>query len=148
MARSKHQSPEQGGATPTSIPGDDPVVAPGPVAGRTPEPGTAGDPVVGSDRSESRHQEQQLEVPRTRTSAAYSGIAVGLLVLVLVIVFITQNLNDASVHFITLHFRLPIGLLVLAAAVAGGILVMLVSAARVAQLRLMARRHRAGKPTG
>ena len=88
-----------------------------------------------------------LVVPKTRTSATYSGVAVGLVVLLLVIIFIAQNLNDAKVHFLGLAFLLPLGLLILASAVAGGLIVLLVSAARLAQLRLMARRHQAGKPT-
>lgn len=89
---------------------------------------------------------EPLVVPKTRTSAAYIGVAVGLVVLVLVIILIAQNLHDARVHFFTLDFQLPIGLLILAAAVAGGLIVLLVSAARLAQLRLMARRHQGGRP--
>jgi len=68
-------------------------------------------------------------------------------ILVLVLDFIIQNLNDASVHFFTAHFRLPVGLLILIAAVAGGLIVWLVGVARVAQLRLMARRHRKAHST-
>jgi len=85
---------------------------------------------------------QRPRVHRTRTSATYAGVATGLVVLVVVIVFIAQNLDDATVHFVTANFRMPVGLLILAAAVAGGLVILLVSLARVAQLRLMARRHR------
>lgn len=77
---------------------------------------------------------------RTRSSAAYVGVGVGLVVLVLVLVFIIQNLNNASVHYLGLHFTLPLGLIILAGAVAGGAIVLLVSLARVAQLRVRARR--------
>jgi uncharacterized integral membrane protein len=72
-------------------------------------------------------------------------VGVGLLVLILVLVFIIQNLNDASVHYLGLHFRLPIGLFILAAAVAGGVIVLLVSFARVTQLRVRARRSGHGR---
>ncbi len=67
------------------------------------------------------------------------------MVLVLVLVFITQNLNDASVHFFTLHFRAPIGILILAAALAGGLIVLLVSLARV---HPAAARHPPSAPGG
>lgn len=79
---------------------------------------------------------------RTWAAATYAAVAVGLLVLILILIFVIQNLNDASVHFLTLHFQLPIGLIILAAAVAGGIIVLLVSLARVVQLRLVTRRQR------
>ncbi|MDQ6783201.1 MAG: LapA family protein [Actinomycetota bacterium] len=68
------------------------------------------------------------------------GVGVGLLVLILVLVFIIQNLNDAGVHYLGLSFRLPVGLLILIGAVAGGLIVMLVSLVRVIQLRVRARR--------
>ena len=129
-------APSPGGTPPpsTSPAGADPV--PG-------EPGAAGASPAAPPMGDDPH----LVVPHTRTSAAYSGVAVGLLVLVVIVIFIAQNLGDASVHFFTLRFRMPIGLLALASVVAGGLLVLLVSAARLAQMRLMARRHRAGRPT-
>lgn len=80
---------------------------------------------------------------RTRTSTAYVGTVGGLVVLVGVIIFIVQNLHEDTIHFLGAHFRLPEGILILASAVAGGVIVLLVSLARVAQLRMMARRHRA-----
>jgi len=73
------------------------------------------------------------------------GVGVGLVVLVLVLVFIIQNLNDASVHYLGLHFTLPLGLIILAGAVAGGVIVLLVSLARVTQLRVRARRSGHGR---
>jgi uncharacterized integral membrane protein len=83
-----------------------------------------------------------LEIRRTRASTAYVSVAVGLAVLIVVLIFVLQNLSDASIHFLGAHFRMPVGLLVLAAAIAGGVVVLLVSLARVLQLRLLARRHR------
>lgn len=60
--------------------------------------------------------------------------------MILVLIFIIQNLNDASVHYLGLSFRLPVGLLILIGVVAGGVIVLLVSLARVTQLRVRARR--------
>lgn len=66
----------------------------------------------------------------------------GLLVLIVIIIFFAQNLHETSVHFITLKFRLPTGVVVLASAVAGGLVVLFVSLARVVQLRRANRRSR------
>jgi uncharacterized integral membrane protein len=82
-----------------------------------------------------------LELGRTRTSTTYAGLTVGLLILVLVIIFVAQNLHTATVHFLTVHFRMAEGLLILASAVAGGLIVLAVSLARVLQLRRAAHRH-------
>jgi uncharacterized integral membrane protein len=82
-----------------------------------------------------------LQIVRTRASTTYAGVGVGLLVLIVVLVFVVQNLHEATVHFITLRFKLPQGVIVLAGAIAGGLIVLLVSLARVIQLRLAARRH-------
>jgi uncharacterized integral membrane protein len=81
------------------------------------------------------------QIGRTRASTTYAGVGVGLLVLIVVLIFVVQNLHKATVHFITLRFKLPQGVIVLAAAVAGGLIVLFVSLARVVQLRLAARRH-------
>lgn len=83
-----------------------------------------------------------LEVRRTRTGTAYVASIVGIIVTALVIVFIVQNLHDAKVHFVTLTFSLPVGVIILGAAVAGALIVVLVSLARILQLRMAARRHR------
>jgi uncharacterized integral membrane protein len=64
---------------------------------------------------------------------------VGLVILILIIIFVAQNLHESSVHFLAFHFRLAEGLVVLASAVAGGLIVLLVSLARVLQLRRLAR---------
>ncbi|HET9072339.1 MAG TPA: lipopolysaccharide assembly protein LapA domain-containing protein [Acidimicrobiales bacterium] len=83
-----------------------------------------------------------LEPRRTRTGTAYVASIVGIVVAALVIVFIVQNLHDATVHFLPWTFRLPEGVTILASAVAGALVVLLVSLARILQLRLTARRHR------
>jgi uncharacterized integral membrane protein len=64
-----------------------------------------------------------------------------LVILVIVLDFIVQNLREATIHLFSLHFRFPIGVLVLAGAVAGGAAVLLVSLFRVIQLRRSARRQ-------
>lgn len=85
---------------------------------------------------------------RTRISSTYVGVWAGIVVLVLVLIFIIQNLNDASVHYLGLNFSLPVGILILIGVVAGGVIVALASLARVAQLRLRARRTEGRRPDG
>lgn len=89
-----------------------------------------------------RSADPGLEVRRTRTGTAYVAIIVGIIVTALVIVFIVQNLHEARVHFVTATFSLPVGVIILGAAVAGALIVVLVSLARILQLRMAARRHR------
>jgi uncharacterized integral membrane protein len=93
-------------------------------------------------------EDHGLVVPKTRTSSTWVGVAVGLAVLLVVIIFIWQNTADAPLHFLWLHGRVPIGLAALLAFVLGGIVVLLIGAARLTQLRLMARRHRRQDPSG
>ena len=85
-----------------------------------------------------------LEVRRTRTGTAYVASIVGIIVTALVIVFIVQNLHEAKVHFVAWTFSLPVGVIILGAAVAGALIVVLISLARILQLRMAARRHRRG----
>jgi len=132
-----------GAAAPSASPSPSPSGAAGPVGGAeapADSPGAVTGPVATATGSEPH----TLQPRRTRTSTTYVGVGVGLLVLVLVIIFIAQNLNDDRVQFFTAHFDLPEGLIVLASVVAGGLIVLLVSLARVVQLRVAARRHRSG----
>jgi uncharacterized integral membrane protein len=88
--------------------------------------------------------DHHLVVPSTKTSGTWTGIGIGLFVLLIVIVFIGQNTKSAPINFLWLHGSFPVGLAVLLAFVLGGIVVLLLGVARLAQLRLMARRHRQG----
>lgn len=78
----------------------------------------------------------------TRVSAVWVAVGVSLLFLVLLIVFILQNLNAVTVHFLGFSPSLPLGVALLIAAVTGGIVVAVAGAARVIQLRRTARRIR------
>jgi uncharacterized integral membrane protein len=84
----------------------------------------------------------ELVVPKTKTSRTWVAVGVGLFVLLLVIIFIAQNLHTARLNFLWLHGNVTIGLALSLAFVLGGLVVLLLSAARLAQLRLVARRHR------
>ena len=81
-------------------------------------------------------------VRRTRTGSAWLMVAAALLLGLLMLVFILQNDERVTVELLWAEVRLPLGVAVLFGMVLGGLLVLLVGAARLAQVRLAARRHR------
>lgn len=81
----------------------------------------------------------------TRAGAAWTATGVALLLLILLIIFIAQNTTKAEIHFLGLNGSISLGLALLIAAVAGGVLVAITGVTRVTQLRLFARRARRGK---
>lgn len=86
-----------------------------------------------SDRERVRH---------TRTSAAWVGVAVVILLGIGLVDFIAQNTPDVHVEFFWAGGRMPLAVAMLAAALAGALLVLAVGIGRVAQLRLGLRRQR------
>jgi uncharacterized integral membrane protein len=79
---------------------------------------------------------------RTRASATWTAIAVGLALLAVVLVFILENLQDVKVSFFSVHWRIPLALDLLLAAILGGLIVFTAGAVRLLQLRMHARRER------
>jgi uncharacterized integral membrane protein len=80
-------------------------------------------------------------VPSTRTATVWAALAVGLVVLVGVLVFVLENLERVEIRFIGFHWRIPVAVGLLLSAAAGAAVVFLVGAARILQLRRLARRH-------
>ncbi|GIF63107.1 hypothetical protein Ais01nite_11420 [Asanoa ishikariensis] len=80
--------------------------------------------------------------PRTRTSNAWVGICAAALLSIVLIIFMLQNTRSVEVNFLGLDGSLPLALALLIAAVGAALLTMIVGAARITQLRLMARRRR------
>ena len=78
----------------------------------------------------------------TRASAVWVAVAAALLLLVLLIVFILQNPTKVEVQFLGMEGALSLGMALLIAAVAGGVVVAIAGIARVTQLRMNARRTR------
>ena len=89
---------------------------------------------------------EDLRVPRTRVSAAWTLAAAGAVLALLMLVFIFQNSGDVPLKFLWLEGDVPLGAALLLAAVLGALLVVLLGAGRLFQLRLMARRHRRSEP--
>jgi lipopolysaccharide assembly protein A len=107
-------------------------------------------PDGGSERSEpevtprasAEPTRAQHTIGPTRTSMVWTMVAIGVVVLVAILVFILQNGQRARVRFLMANGTLPLGVALLFAALLGALLVLVAGAARVLQLRVMARRHR------
>lgn len=78
----------------------------------------------------------------TRASAAWVAVGGALLLLILLIVFMLQNSTRVEVHFLGAEGTIPLGLALLIAAVAGGVVVAIAGIARITQLRINVRRER------
>lgn len=85
---------------------------------------------------------EDMRVPSTRTSSAWTLVAIGTLVVLLMLVFILQNTQHAHVNFLWLHGSLPLGAALLLSAVVGALIVLCLGAGRLLQVRLASRRHR------
>ena len=77
----------------------------------------------------------------TRAGALWSALTVGFLTLILLLIFIAQNTASASFAFFGWHWTLPLGVAILLAAVAGGLLTVAVGTARMLKLRRTAKKH-------
>jgi|SRR4051812_11781489 uncharacterized integral membrane protein len=78
---------------------------------------------------------------RSRISGIWVAVIVATILLIFLLVFILQNLLTVTVAFLGLSGELPLGVALLFAAIVGALLVILVGAARILQLRR--RVHRA-----
>ena len=77
----------------------------------------------------------------TRAGALWTALVVGFVVLILLLVFIMQNTNPAPVQMFGWRWELPIGISLLLAAIAGGLLTFLVGTVRILQLRRAAKKN-------
>ncbi len=83
-----------------------------------------------------------LKIKRTRTSGLWVTMGCFAVVLLLLLIFILQNGAKVNISYLGAHGHLPLGVALLFAAVCGVLLVVLAGAARIGQLRTVARRHR------
>jgi uncharacterized integral membrane protein len=118
----------------TSEPTTAPV--PVPVPETVPVPKTrAGDPVAAPKK-----------LRPTRISGTWIAVLIAIVVLIFLLVFILQNGGNATIHFLWGEFSLPLGVALLFGAIGGALLVAVVGAARILQLRRQAKRT--AKPIG
>lgn len=71
----------------------------------------------------------------TRTSAAWSGICVGVLLLIALVVFMLQNTGPVAVSFLGMSGTAPLALALLISGLAVGLVVLMAGALRIGQLR-------------
>ncbi len=83
----------------------------------------------------------------TRLSGAWTALVIGLLGLVLLLVFILQNLQNVELSFLIFHGHLPLAIALLFAVILGAIIVLGFGAARILQLRMVARNARRRAPS-
>lgn len=112
--------------------------------------GTGGDT---TPIAEPAKRQRSTRMGHTRTAGTWGAVVVAIIVLIVLLIFILQNLQSVTVTFLGLRPELPLGVALLLAAAFGGLLVALVGAARILQLRRGARsmfgaRKRRGRTEG
>lgn len=80
-------------------------------------------------------------VKLTRAGALWTSLIFGFLILILLLTFVAQNIKDTPFTFLGFHWTLPLGVAILLAAIAGGLLTFAVGTARILQLRRAAKKH-------
>jgi uncharacterized integral membrane protein len=101
-------------------------------------------PIPGSEQQVGEPTPTQTvssSVRHTRTSAAWTSVAVAALLGVALIAFIVQNTHKVQIKFFGASGHVPLVVALLAAAIVGAIIVLVVGISRITQLRLSARRH-------
>lgn len=106
---------------------------PGPLDPVEPEPHAAGSPAPKAPPENAVHF--------TRAAALWSALIVGFLVLIVLLIFIAQNTDSGTFHFLGWSWSLPLGVALLAAAVLGGLVTTLAGVVRIVQLRRAAKKN-------
>ena len=111
-----------------------------PVPGE-PVPAMAAEPDISHPSQSHPSQHQGSEVKFTRAAALWSSLILGFLILIVLLIFIAQNTASTPFTFLGWHWNLQLGVAILLAAVCGGLITALVSAARMFQLRRVAKKN-------
>ena len=80
-------------------------------------------------------------VRHTRISAAWTAVAVAVLLGVALIVFVVQNTQKVQIKFFGASGHIPLVVALLASAIVGALIVLVVGISRITQLRLSSRRR-------
>jgi uncharacterized integral membrane protein len=130
---------DRSGAPIPPEPGGDPYRAPAGDGSGNPYRAPAAEP--GTVRGPEERPVPPGRVPeRTRVSGIWVASTAAVVVLLLLLIFILQNGARVKINIFGANPTLPLGVALLLAAVLGALLVALVGAARVVQLRHTARR--------
>ncbi|BBX19779.1 hypothetical protein CRI77_06480 [Mycolicibacterium duvalii] len=84
---------------------------------------------------------RESAVHRTRAAALWASLTLGFLILIVLLIFIAQNTESAEFAFLGWRWSLPLGVAILFAAVAGGLITVAVGAVRMFQLRRAAKKN-------
>ena len=79
--------------------------------------------------------DREGHVRRTRSSAIWIGLIAAALVLVALLIFVGQNSNRVSVHYLGANGRVPLAVALLLSAVAGLLIGAIPGTVRILQLR-------------
>jgi uncharacterized integral membrane protein len=87
-------------------------------------------------------------LPRTRAGTAWVGACVGAVTGLALIIFIAQNVHTVDISFLVWRGPVPLAVAMLAAALLGAVLTLVLGSTRILQLRRTARRRgeRAASP--
>ena len=100
------------------------------------------DPNLGAaDHTSTTPPPPENAVHFTRAAALWSALIVGFLVLIVLLIFIAQNTDSGTFHFLGWNWSLPLGVALLAAAVLGGLVTTLAGVVRIVQLRRAAKKN-------
>jgi lipopolysaccharide assembly protein A len=80
--------------------------------------------------------------PTTKTGIAFGSLIAGAIVLILLLVFILENTQSVKISYFGAGGHLPLGVALLLAAIGGALVIGIVGAARIMQLRRHVRRRR------
>jgi uncharacterized integral membrane protein len=108
----------------------------------TTDPQPTPTPVTGEPAPDTAPPLPHHKIKRTRIGGLWVSVACFAVVLLLLLIFILENGKSVDIAYFGAHGHLPLGVALLLAAVLGVLLVMLAGAARISQLRTVARRHR------
>jgi uncharacterized integral membrane protein len=95
----------------------------------------AGGATGGSDGAVTPTRPTPSGLSRSRVGGAWVGLILGALLLVLLLIFVLQNGQTAQVSFFGAEVEPPLGVALLLAAVAGGLIVAVLGTVRIVQLR-------------
>ena len=85
-------------------------------------------------------------IRRTRISGIRTALIAGVLALIVLVIFIAQNAQTVKLSFLGAQVRLSVGVALLLAAIAGGLLMAAAGTARITELRRAIHRTRRGQP--
>lgn len=88
------------------------------------------------------HDDDVMDTRGGKLGSAWVGLVLGALVTILLLIFIAQNTTSTGVRYLGLEFSLPLGVLILFAAIAGALIMALFAGFRILQLRMRARKAR------